>query len=737
MRRQTPDLTYKDRTASIVEDHFDLWQLTRRDPRDGTHRLVNTIVSLIEELDVEADYIERMFIPDRMDLSEPWVMYHSYPEYPMADLYISGQIASGTVSLVTSIDDFLAGDIDELDHEFTISGTPYAESILAISMDQIFLLGSGIITEYDLQDQEYVSSGEVDYTIEVIRTFYADKDHPVFPIREDFREDSLTVEISGQVVSYELEMAEDMTGSWNDEFDVNKDGYIGDYERGIIEASMGVSQQQVSPTVWETYDWMDVNKDGTISESDYNAVMTSVTSAAPDVTGVVKVPRSVIGALEVSYDKKLPISKHLFRSGNSYSRLTDLDTIYDSFSKVTYDTKTDVYYGINSDGTELRVFKYDALNDSIVNDLLVLVNRWDHDCVLIDLDAVDGFLYVLASDSSTTKMFYGNIWGEATYRLPNEVDIPDLDGETPIAMTSMENGYFVILVGNTLKVFSPVRDKAIDLEGVGYFNKRYDLELEDGTNLKTIPSYIFNSFDSFAYSAMGLSRPPGCDNFQMRKLIMDFWQHPPGNDKLGMNFGIMRELGLVNDDTIVSGTVYHLPAELTYSGEPPDNSWDLIINDCPMSAIEQSDGSYMLSGSIGTLTLINGDELIPGETVTTVYDSLVIEGYFLDGNNDVNYLSHTLDIDKGKHTPDISVRTYGDMNFLEDVGYVVSGEPIQEFIDIVFDAEDTNPFVYGNAVTNQTPMDSNRVSDDPVMYTIYDVSLSGLLTTLEDVEVDL
>jgi len=734
MRRKNANLTYKNRTASIVADHFETWQLTRRDPRDGIHRLINTTVSMIEELDSETAYIEQMFMPDAMDLAEPWVMYQSYPFNALADLYVSGQLASDILTVATSIDEFLFGDIDFLSPEFTISGIPYTKSILSTGIDQIYLLGSGTLAEYNLQTQEFVRSGQIDVTYTAMKMFYADVEHPVYTMKENFREETLQVTLSGVPVSYTLQMASDMTGTWVGEFDVNYDGYIGEYERDAVSSALGITQQQVSPSVWPLYDWMDVNKDGAISESDYNAILLSVPSVAPDITAVVKVPRSVAGAVSIVYEIELPRTEHLYRGSSPFSKLTDLDKLYEFSSKVAYDNVSDIYYGINADGTQLRAYRYDPQNDEVVSDILVHVERWSHDCLLIDLDTYDGFLFVLAGDGTTNKMFYGDIWGETTWEIPTEVEIPSLSGELPTAMTATQDGYFVVAIGDTLRVFSQGRDKAIDVGGIGYFNNRHSLALEDATALKTIPSYIFNAFDSFAYSAMGLSRPLGCDNLQMRKLIMDFWQHPQGNDKLGMNFGLMREFGYENDDTVVSGLVYSIPAELTYSGE---SVWDVYVNGYAMDVSEIASGEVLLSGEIGSIRVLSGIELIPDEQITEDYNYLRIEGYFLDGNEDPMRLVYTIPIDQGKVDPDIMVRTYGDSGFLTDVGYIISGEPVQELIDIVTEAESTNPFVYSNAMTNMIPMDSNRISVEPALATIYDVDISGLISELTEVEIDI
>lgn len=749
MRRKGLDFSYKEQTGETIRDEFESWQLITKDAREGFHRFINRSVSLVQELDKEALYVEDMFFPGQMDLSEEWVLYTSYPEYKVSDVYISGESIANVITLVTSIDEMLAGDIDLLTYEFAISNLPYTESILSIDLQHAYLIGSGVLTELDIQEDEVSSSGEIDTVVIVSDIFYADVDHRVFPIKEEYREGTVYLtrpvgepdingNISGVVMPFNLTNTADLTGVWNEEFDGNNDGIIGSYERSAIEAAIGFTQQDVGPERWESYDWMDVNKDGIISESDYQSVMNSYPSAAPDVKGIIEIAHGTAGAFTVEYEKKLPKAKHIYRNGTDYTILDDFHPLYKFASKIAYDNHTDIFFGISHEGTELRAYRYDALNEEVISDLLLYVPRWSEDTRLIDLDIVNGTIYVLTSDGITSKLYYNDAWKETVEEVSSEAIIPSLSGELPTSFSATADGYFTILSDNIIKVFKGARDRVIDIDGVAYVNRRHTLEHKDGTLLKTVPSYIFNNWDSFAFS-LGFTRPLGCNNLAMKKLIMDFWEHQQGHGKIGMNYGIMRELGLDNPDVIPSGIVYTLPAELTYSGVIPSELWDVNVNGYFMDVIQLSEGmqnDILLSGQIGTIQISSGNQMLPDEVITLAYDSVEIEGYFLDGNGDPIRMTYTVDILKGDTAPTVKVRTYGDKDFLTDVGYLTeSGELTSSMISVVDEAELNNPFIYRNADTDVTPMDSNRISEEPILDTIYSPNLSGLLSNLTEVEV--
>ena len=735
MRRTKVDLSYKNRTRDIVKDRFQPWQLTSKDAREGIHRFVNRSVSLMRELDTEAEYIENMFFPERMDLSEEWVLYRPYPACVMNDVYLSGEPIADILPVAESLDSMLAGNVDLLTPEFILSGVPEAESILSIDLEHTYILVSGVVTEVNLQEQQIVTSGEVDLVMQSDVTLFVDIDHRMHAIREAYRDGTVSLTLSGIPIPFTFIGTDQLTGAWNEEFDGDSNGIIGSFERARIENSIGLTQQDMSPDRWAEHDWMDANKDGTISESDYNAVMNSYPSAAPDVAAVVDVLPGRYGEMILSYERKLPKAKYLYRNSLSKVLLDDFHPLYRFASKVAYDNHTDTYFGINHDGTEVRAYRYDPINNEIVSDLLLYVPMWSHECKLVGIDCVHGTLFVGVTDGVTTKVFYGDAWGETVEEISSEAQVPTMSGEVPSAFTAMPDGYFAFLTGNVVRVFKGARDRVIEIDGVTYYNRRHSVTLADGTPLKTIPHYIFNNWDSFSFS-LGFDRPWGCDNLCMKKKIMDFWQHQQGHDKLGMNYGMLRELGLDNADLVPSGMMYYLPSELTTSGEPP--LWDILVNRTHMVVLDLSGetGEYLiLSGDTGTIRVEDRRRIIPDEVITMSSDIVEIEGYFLDGNGDPVRLVYKTPIMRGGSDPTIKVRTYGDPVFLEDVGYTISGEPQSELISFVKRAEEENPFVYGNALTDVTPMDSNRVAEEPILETLYSPNLSGLLEGLTEVEI--
>jgi len=739
MRRKVPDYSYKERTRTIVDQRFEPWQLAYRDAREGIHRFLNRTVSLMQELDNEAEYVENMFFPEQMDLSEEWVLYRPYPNQSMNNVYLSGQQIDEIVTPVANLDEMLAGGIDILDPQFVISGIPFVESLLAVDIQHTYILGSGIVTEVDLQNTKVVSSGEIDTVLMVDEVFYADIEHLMYPLKQYHRDGTLTVMVSGVAVPFTLYDNDELTGNWNEEFDADGDGIIGTYERAALETSYGLNQQNVSPSVWENIDWLDVNKDGYISDVDYNAVIQSIPSAAPDVKSVIEVPFGVNGALDIRYEQKLPKAKHLFRNRNEYDVLDDFHKLYQFATKVAYDSHTDVYLGINTDRNELRAYRYDTVNDEVVSDLLIYVPRWSSSCTLVDIDIVDGLAYVLVTDGTISRVYYGDIWRETVEEISDYAAIPTMSGIIPSSFTAMPDGYFGITEGENLHVFKGSRDRVIEIEGVTYFNRRHPVTESDGTSLKTIPHYIFNNWDSFAYS-LGINRPWGCNNLALKKLIMDFWDHPQGNDKIGINNGMMRELGYITPDIIPSGLFYDMPSDLTYSGEPDSKLWNVTVNSTPMMVYELSGevGEYLLlSGSIGTIRVEGGNRIFPDKVITLAYDTVTIQGYFLDGNGDPIQMTYQMEVLKGSTTPTINVRTYGDDEFLEEIGWLnTSGEPSDDMITFVKDAIEDDPFIYDNALTDCTPMDGIRLSEDPILPTIYDPNISGLLAGLTEVEIE-
>lgn len=736
MRRKTTDFSYKERTSEIIKEQFHPWQLSYKDAREGFHRFINRVVSLIQELDTEGTTIENMFFPEQMNLSEEWVVYHPYPLYPLSDIYLSGEPINQAIGQVESIDDMLAGSIDIADQVFIMSGIPEVHSMVALDSTNIYLSNSGMLTHIDVYNNTVIASGTIDTIVHHDELFYCDIYNTMYPIREAYREGTVRVTRSGVIIPFEIHEKQDLTGIWNEDFDIDNNGIIGSYEQATLESAYGISSDTIPPSEWSMYEWMDVNGDGIISESDYTAVMSAIPSAAPDVFAIIEVPYGNADTYTVTYEKKLPQSLHIYRHGQYYAILDDEHPLSLYASKVTYDSHTDSYYGINYDETELRAYRYDSINNEIVDDVLIYIPLWSHNCRLNALDTIHGILYLVVSDGTISKIFYGDIWGETVEAITQEATIPALLNSLPQAFSALPDGYFILYTENKLIVLKGSRDKVIEIDGVPYFNRRHTVTHKNGTPLKTVPHRIFNNWDSFAYS-FGIERPLGCDNLCMKRLIMDFWKHMQGNTAIGMNYGIVRELGYDNYTVIPSGLFYDIPSPLTCSGEPPLASWDIIINGHEMTVFEsyQEEKTHiLLSGSIGTIRVENGTRLFPDEMVSSTYGTLAITGYYKDGNNDPIRLTANVSIRQGTSNPVITAQTYGDYEFLNERGYIISGEPSEQMITLLHETEINDPFIYANAHTDITPMDSRRISQKPLIPTVYDPCLSGLVVRMSDVE---
>lgn len=735
MRRKQLDFSYQERTANLIEEHYSSWELTYRDEREGFHRFLNRVVCISDELEKEVKYIENMFFPEQMDLSEEWVLYRTEPATSADNVYISGQVISDVLTLADSTDELISYYMDVLIHRNTVSGiVPTVESLTAVNASQTFVLGSGYVWTLDLVNGIATSSGQVDVIDEVEHEVIFDSISRAYRITEEYLPESVeVVDNVGSGIPFSLTSTTDLTGAWNPEFDVNNDGIIDEYEKTIVEQLYGRSMEDLTPEEWVHADWADVNKDGKITEVDYRAVMSSYPSASSDTYGIIKVPITVIGQFIVKYipDNRQVKSIHTLKDG--YVEVLSQTELYKYTDKITYDDNTGIYYGIinETDGKEIRAFTYDSELDNIKGDILLLPNFWNSDCYIEDLDVASGHLFLLVTDNISYKLLYGDIWKEYTEAIDLSclIELPSEFRPNHIAAT--EDGYIILCEGDRIEVFKPIRDRYAEIDGVTYTNRKRTYQREDGTDYTTVPHYVFNNFDSFAYS-FGIERPWGSDNMTMRKLIMDFYKHQQGHDKIGVNYGIMRELGYENDTIAVSGLAYTLPAELSTSGY-------VYVNDILMDINDYDGTNWVLSGSIGSILVREGTQIVPDASIVSAYDILSIDGYYFDGNGDVINVIQDVEIHSGTSGMPITVATMADLPYLSSIGIYVSGEPTSGLIETIETAEDESPYIYRNAKPDVSLVDIYRLSEAPLAPTSYEpnVLISGIIDNYNDTEIEL
>jgi hypothetical protein len=727
MRRVRADLSYKEITRDIINQTFDSWQLTAREEREGIHRFINRVVSLGQEFDKELSYVENMFFPGKMDLSEEFMLYKTYPEAPASDLYYSGMPISGAVTKVNTSDELIAGEIDTVKQKSSLSGIVEIASMVAKDTENAHILGEGYIFHINLLNGDVSSSGAVSTADSVVEEALFDINHRYYTIDQPFLSDTVSLTTSGDVaIPFEVYTSDELEGVWNPEFDVDGDGVIWDVEKSAINSALGLNMNSTTPEEWTEISWADVDSDGTISDQDYTSVRSAIPSVSPEKYGVVRVPHGYNGVylLEYTPDESYMIDIH--RAGPSYgSRYTK--TNMEDFHKVTYDEHTGVYYAIESGRRTLKALTYEDDLDNIAGDVLIHVNLWDVSCRMVDIDIHSGYIFIMVTDGSEYRLIYDDIWREyvESIELSATIDLPD--SFSPTGMSITEDGYVVCYEADRVELFSMARDRYADLNGVAYFNIRRDYTDSEGNPYVTVPHRVFNSFDSFAYS-FGIERPWGKDNMFMRKAVYDFYVHHQSNSTIGMSYGLTRELGFENVTTVSSGEIYYLPSPLSSSGT-------ILINEEEVDVINVDDNEFTLSGSMGTLKVEYGHIVTPDERILASTPILDIEGYYLDGEHYPVRITQSLFIDNGTIEPTIESRSLADKVYLEEQGLMVSGEVTSEMLTMVEDSEDNSPFIYRNSIPNKTNIDIWRLTYDPLVPTIMSPSTSGLVTEDTDSEV--
>jgi hypothetical protein len=728
MRRVLPDLSYKERTRDIIDQSFDEWQLTRKEEREGIHRFINRVVSMGEEFNREVDYVQDMFFPDMMDLSEEWVIYRTSTNAPSSDVYITEVPVSGALTLAKTPDHLIAGEIDILVHKNTLSGIVSPECMVATEMSSIYLIDSGRIYTIDLVESGVVSSGQVSITGEISVEATFDRNHRYYLIEEEFQADSLSVATpSGDVVPYDILTEDTLSGIWSPDFDVDNDGVIWEREKSILDSICGSTMKDSDPEEWSAIAWADVDKDGVITEQDYASVNSAIPSVRPGVTGVIRLPAEYVGVYHIKYVPSSQRIVDIYRAGKGFINRHS-KTKLEGFHKITYDEDTDIYYGIEKEKKTLRAFTYELDLDNIASDILLHIDVWNKDCELIDVDMHKGYLFILVSDGAMYKVIYDDVRKEyvesisltATFELPS--------GFKPQGMSITEDGYAVCYEGDRIEVFSLSRDRYIDIDGVAYFNRKHEYENSNGEDYTLIPQLVFNSFDSFAYS-LGINRPWGKDNMEMRKTIFDFFKHQQGHNAIEMSYGITRELGFVNETTVGSGEAYYLPNKLSPSGT-------ITVNDEVMNVIQVEEDSFALTGEIGTIEMEAGLIVVPSADIVKKLDYLDIEGFYYDAEGYLVELFHHLEINKGRTEPVIKVKSLADKAHLEETGLMTSGEAEPAMVLKIKESEDESPFIYRNAIPNKSNIDMWRLGEDPVAPTSFSPDMSGVVTSGSDSEVE-
>lgn len=718
MRRPRPFRGYSRTTASIVDANFEQWQLTRRDAREGLHRILNEIVTLTETLNDEAEYIENMFMPDRMDLSEEWVLYTTEDDLTSGDVTLSGEPLSESVVAVSSLDELIAGGFETLIPYLSASYPSGCEvqSLVAIDTNRwyylcpsgVFLQTDGGISQTAILPPLPIWSGEV----------VLGEGIPVYAFEEEFDTSSVSLTKSGVAVPFDMLLPESATGIWESDYDVDNDGIIWEYELQLLERARGKSVADFGVSAWSSVAWADGDGDGYISESDYALVRASIPSLAPGSYGALKVPHGVGGTFTLTYLKDGAYTTSMIHTGNGYEFISSTDG-RDRYSRIAYDPKSDVFFGI-VDGC-IEAFRYNRELYTVTHNIPVYFERWSAACVAIDLDVQDGYLYVLVGDGERFEFRYGDVWDEYVEGLYESATVELPSGFIPSLFSTTADGYFTLSSDSEVIVFRPLRDRYADVDGKVYMNRRHQLATEDG-DIPSVPFYLFNSFDSFAYS-YGIARPWGCDNYHLRELIYDFNRYLQDHSAQGMAYGMLREFGYSNERIRPSGEFDLLPAPLS--------SVTSLAGEVPLEY--ESDGFLYLSGG-GCQIRVSGTVLYQ-DVIADEVSQFLLSGNFVDGNGDLIATSYLIPARHGTHTPRVRVRSYADSDFLEEEGLTCSGVPLPSLVSLVSSLETDDDCTFSAAQLNVTPALEHRIAWVPVLETTYDMMCDTYLSG--DLEVTL
>ena len=724
MRRKNIDLSYKERTKDIVESYFDRWQLITKDEREGMHRYINNIVSISQEFSKEATYIESMFFPNLMDLTEEYILYTTKENIEIGELYYSGDLVTNTLRNANSIDDLIAGTYDDFIHITDYSGLPSIIGISAKSIEEVYIYNSGIVYNVDIANNNITNYNTINYKDITNDFIYVDTNNYLFPITEAFIESSIVVSNeSGDLFSFDVYDSSNLSGNWVDKYDYDNNGIIWRPEKVLLDSSKGVSAGDMLPEDWLNIAWMDSDNDGIIGSNDYNKVINAYPSTSPDIFGFIEMDRTNPGKYNMAYEKNIDKPVTILPGNSNYTIITNTNTVLsDNGNHLTYDPELEVYYSIHTDNKLLKAFTYNDILNTITGTSYIAINYWNSSCYICGLDIHAGYIFVLVTDGIDYRIYYGDTHNIYIEELIDYAVISFTDF-SPTILRVANDDYFILSDETIIKVFKPIRDKFLNINNKIVSNKVKDIKLEDDTDCTIIPSYVFNSFDSFAYS-LGMDRPYGHDNYDFRERINDFYMHPHDNSLIGLNYGIIRELGFDNTQILTDDILYQMYNEMIPSG-------DITVNNNNMLISNITDDGFTISGEIGSINIYSNKTFTPDSEISSNYSVLEVDGWFLDNDDYPINIIETLEITKTSGEIQVEVSSLSDVDYLGDIGYYVSGEPTTEFRNMIETYENDSPFIYGNMLVNTMDPSRVRISETPITPTIYSPDITDIISSGE------
>jgi hypothetical protein len=703
MTKRNIDFTYKDETRELVARVFDSWQLVARDPREGFNSFLNRVVSFARDVTSESYHVENMFFPDRIDMDESWVLFKPYPATAADSVLVNGVPLSGTCTHAESIDDLVAGDPDYL--VFTAGyDIPISTSIAAFSLDEIYCLSGQTVTRYNLLqlETEYqeILAVAPRYSGQVV----FDRAHRLAVIRENIDPSTISViDQNGYDIPVTIMTQDSVTGIWNSDYDADRDGVISTYEKNLVSRIVGTGASDYPPDRWEELRWADVDMDGVISRKDKAKISASIPSLAPDVVVALEASAGITGnmTLTASYDIDTPV---FLSPGAPYTVFDTGSAHLDQFKKCVHDDETGIWYGLDHEGYHVYAYRLTSLDT--VGGMTRIHCQMTGSEHAVDIALNNGTLYVLIYGAAY-RVAYGYVRTENCESISGSLPVTLPEVITLIGINIFRDRTIGLYSESRLLVFTPERNKYYIVDDEVYTNRRYVFSTASGT-LKTVPFYVFNTMDSFAYS-FGMLRPLGCDNYHFRDLMFDFYRHPQSNTRTGMSYGISRNLGYVNTTITESGIFHDLMNRI-------DFNYPVYFNNEAQTVSSTSDSVYV-SGSLGVARIVGDRYVVPSPEFEAAAGEVEVRAHCLDYDGNSNEMTSYMTTVSGTPVSAISVVSYGDSDALGDV---FTGRAIEHHPDVIEKVsyyEATVAYRYDRAVTNMTPMDCERYPFTPIIPT--------------------
>ena len=691
-----------------MRDVYEPWQRGYTDAREGVHRTVNRLVAIGDEVASECGYVRGKFMPQTIDITETDLVWYVPSGEAPEDLYIGTATVASRYTAAATIDTLLDGIYDAFE--------VYAEHPLSLTFTDmtghvypyVYGLSDTAVYRYD------ISTDAVDACIETTRArtsfvAYVDMTATVIILPNDV--DIATVEIrnsAGDRVLFETLTPDTARGSYMPLFDRDHDGIIWNADRATIDAVRGKSQADLTPQEWADVEDLDHNHNLRIDDDDLRPFDNAYHSIADTLHGAVRILGNQVGRMTVSYYVERPGIIAL-DDGETFVPRYAADPISSFGSSIWYDDILDVYFAVKDDQF-LHVIKRGAL-DSASNDHRIHLPLWNTSARLLDVLVWNGYLWVLATDGATHKLFMADVYREQVFTIDREYTLPIT--WKPTAFTVLHTGRMIIAGAKKLIELQPKRYSSYRTNGITYLTNKETLTTKAGVPVQLLPQRVFNSFDAFAYN-LGLTRSYGRTNEEVRELIYNAGRYPNGHTAAKMRNVILRELGYlaIQDDVYPYVTL----------ANPLDVTKPVYVNGLQAHCVTENGTTTITAGS--ALFTLRFSRILerraPTDSATYVFD-----GYWIDGDTRSRRLSDVkVSFDDAYVDDRVVVRSFTDADYLTDNGYMLQNAPTDTLRSFMLTMDRQHPALVSNCVINAWPFDFIRTPSVPLLPTGYNPAIN-------------